>query len=111
MIEKVKHKKLTERFGFQRKTSAFKNLPKVFSIGGYNFRKIPNDWIKEDRDGRFHFTKSQKAGGIWNLHYDVFGEGCSHYSIHMPYKITMELNRLSIIAKNLKQKYENYRIK
>lgn len=104
MIKKVKHKKNKFLYGIQEEFLCF-YLKKVLLVGGYKYRKISKDWIKDEKDGRFHFTQSIKKEGVLNLHYDTWGETCDHYSIPMPFKVTKELKRLSAIDHSLKNKY------
>lgn len=66
-----------------------------------------NDWIKEDSDGRFHLAKYDV--GFINLHYDMNGDECNHYSIPMPLRCERERNRLMAIGRNLKIKYDKSR--
>lgn len=79
------------------------NLWYVLKLAGYKYRLNIKDWIKIDKEGRFHIKEIE---GLHSLHYDIYGEECDHYSIPMPFKCSKEKRRIVSIAKSLSIKKE-----
>lgn len=77
----------------------------IMKVAGYIKRPHPmNDYIKNDEHGRFHFINNDND--LINLHYDLNGEDCNHYSIPMPLRCEKERRRLMSIGHSLKLKHE-----
>lgn len=103
MIEKVKRRKRPPIRTIIVKDQLPHNLWGLLKVAGYNYRPVPHDWIRQDKkEGRFHIKKI--GSGEFQLHYDIYGETCDHYSIPMPWKCARERQRLWAIAKNLSRK-------
>ncbi len=104
MIKKVSQKK-HHSFRVIDENFLSTSIYQTMLVAGYTRRNAPmSDWLREEREGRFHLKKFERKK--WELHYDLYGEDCDHYSIRMPYKCTKEVMRITSISRSLKLKHQ-----